>query len=142
MFVFYLIMGINNFRLKNLIFGLFLGVNLFGCRSDLKNMGFYEMRGFVNGGDYVVASEENNFFGKDYFKMEVIPSGGKDVSYAFLDFDHDCEFDVFEVNQGLEKKVFLKEELSPEIPKALQKKYKTYLDSALIKNLKNVGYIK
>jgi hypothetical protein len=135
-------MGTNRFYLKNLVFGLFLGVSLFGCRSDLKNMDFYEMKGFIDGKDYVVSSEEKNFFGKNYFKMNVIPAKGKNVDYTFLDFDCDCEFDAFEVNEGLEKKIFSRQNLPPEIPEALQKKYKMYLDSALIKNLKKIGYLK
>jgi hypothetical protein len=135
-------MGISSFNLKNLILGLFLGSNLFSCRSGLKSMDFYKMEGFVNKEDYVISSEGKSFFWGDYFKMGVIPVNGKDVSYAFLDFDCDCEFDAFEVNKGLERKVFSKKDLPLEVSEALQKKYKTYLDSALIKNLKMVGYIK
>ena len=142
MFVFYLIMGRINFSWKNSILGLFMGVSLIGCRHDLKNMSFYQMEGFVNGSDYVASGSEKNIFGQNYFRMDIIPVKGKDISYSFLDLNNDCEFDLLEVNRGLEKEVFIRKDLPLNLPEASQKKYKSYLDSALIRNLKKIGYVK
>jgi hypothetical protein len=135
-------MGINNFNWKNSLLGLFLGIGLISCEDNSEKMSFYEMEGFVNDSNYVISKGEKNVFGKNYFKMEVIPVYGKDISYSFLDLNHDCEFDLLEVNENLEKRVFSREELYPNVPEAFQKKYKSYLDSALIKNLKKIGYLK
>jgi hypothetical protein len=130
----------SSFGLKNYLFGLFFGFALINCDNDSPSMNLYETKGFINDSIYVHSYEKNFLFEKNKFVMEIIPISGKDVSYSFVDLNKDKEFDYFVVNRNLEKKVFSKDELPQEVSSALQKRYKSYLDSAFTKRIKGLVY--